>query len=129
MGRLAGGEGRLPESVDLGIPFLDVVLRRALIVTGRGMALSPASLRPAATATAATLAPVMVMLLRRVTRWVGLSDPEETEWELFRECDSRLTNVPPVIELEDIDGRWDNGRGAACVSCSSRRGDQHGAGS
>lgn len=95
-------------------PFLDMVFRRELPAMGSAMALSPASVRAAVTA--ATLVPELVMLLRRVTRWVPLRDPAATECELARECDCRPTDKPPSMELEDMDGRWVSGREACCIS-------------
>lgn len=87
VGILAGGDGRLPEIADRIAVGLEIVPRRPLMVIGRGVILSPASVRAAATA--ATLAPEFVMLLRRLTRWEALSAPDKAEWvwecELLRE--------------------------------------------
>lgn len=83
VGRLAGGEGRLPTIADRERPFFDTVFRRELTAIGRGMATSPDSW--SAAATAATFAPVFVMLLRRVMRWAPLRALPSSECELFRE--------------------------------------------
>jgi hypothetical protein len=107
-GRLAGGEGRLPMIADRERPFLDIVFRRELTPMGSGMAMSPDSWNAAATA--ATLAPVFVMLLRRVMRWAPLRALPRSECELFRECDCRLRVIPPGTEVDEIDGRCESGR-------------------
>ena len=65
---------------------------------------------------AATLAPVLVMLFRRVTRWLPLSAAPMTEWEVLREWDWRVMDMPPDNEL-DIDGRWVRGRDVCWISC------------
>lgn len=114
VGRLAGGEGRLPTTADRERPFLDIVLRRALMEMGSGIALSPDSCWRAA-ARAATLAPVFVMLFRRVTRWVPLRDPESREWELVRECGCRAIDRAGM-GLEDTEGRCESGREVCCIS-------------
>jgi hypothetical protein len=44
---------------------------------------SPAS-RTAATIAATLLTVFEVTLFRRVTLWLGMRDPDETEWEWFR---------------------------------------------
>lgn len=107
MGKLPGGEGRLPAIPDRDILFLDTVLRREPTAIGSGVGRSPASCWRAA-AMAATLAPVLVMLFRRVTRWLPLSAAPMTEWEVLREWDWRVMDRPPDKEL-DIDGRWVRG--------------------
>jgi hypothetical protein len=83
-GRLAGGEGKPTAMADRAMPCFDIVLRREPMAIGSGIALSPASVKAAATA--ATLVPVLVMLFLRVTRWFALSEVDSTECELFREC-------------------------------------------
>jgi hypothetical protein len=82
LGRLAGGEGRLPRAVALAEAFFDMVFRRAVI--GIPVVVSPASLT-AATIAATLLAALEDTLFRRVTRWLGIRDPDDTEWEWFRE--------------------------------------------
>lgn len=77
MGKLAGGEGKLPTIAERAAADFDMVPRRELTAMGKGPTLSPASSRAAATA--ATLAAVLVILLRRVTRWVGLRAPDRAE--------------------------------------------------
>ena len=75
--------------------------------------LSPAS-RTAATI-AATLLAFDELLFRRVTRWLGFSDPEP-EWEWMRECD--FGSDP---EFVDMDNRcWPIGLEACWISCSNR---------
>ena len=118
-GKLAGGDGRLPARPDRERLFLDKVFRRLLTAMGSGVGLSPASWRAAATA--ATLALVLVILLRRVTRWLPLRAAPMTECELVRECDCRLTDRPPDAELDDMDGRCVSGRDVWCISCQSRQ--------
>ena len=81
-GKLAGGEGRLPSAPDLADEFFDIVLRR--LVIGIPTDVSPASLT-AATIAATLLAVFEDTLLRRVTLWAGIRDPDETECEWFRE--------------------------------------------
>lgn len=103
VGRLAGGEGRLPSRPERALPYFDIVLRREPTVMGRGMAISPASVRAAATA--ATLAEGLVMLLRRVTRWFALRELDSTECELLRECDWREVLKLPEEALTGKDGR------------------------
>jgi hypothetical protein len=119
-GRLAGGEGRLPRSPDRALPYFDIVLRREPTAMGRGIAMSPASVRAAATA--ATLADGLVMLFRRVTRWLALRELDSTECELFRECDWREELKLPEDGLTtDKDGRWASGREDCCISCGWKR--------
>lgn len=77
VGRLAGGEGKLPMIVDRAAADLDMVPRRELTAMGRGPTISPASSRAAATA--ATLVVLFVMLFRRVTRWVAFRAPDKAE--------------------------------------------------
>jgi len=103
VGRLAGGEGRLPRRPDRALPYLDMVLRRDPTVIGSGIAMSPASVRAAATA--ATLAEGLVMLFRRVTRWFALRELDSTECELLRECDCREELKLPEDGLTDKEGR------------------------
>lgn len=100
-------------------PCLDIVFRRDPRAMGRGIALSPASL--SAAATAATLVTVLFMLLRRVTRWLALSELDSTEWELVREWDCRVAFRPPDIELVDTEGRWVSGREVCCISWGQTR--------
>ena len=114
VGRLAGGDGRLPTIADRERPALEMVLRRELTAIGRGMAMSPDSW--SAAATAATLAPVFVMLLRRVMRWAPLRALPRSECELFRECDCRLSVRPPGTDVDEIDGRCVSGREVCCIS-------------
>lgn len=84
---------------------LDMVPRRELEAIGSGVILSPASVKAAATA--ATLADVLVMLFRRVTRWVALRAPDKAEWacecELLRECDGSREAARGFVEPVDID--------------------------
>lgn len=122
VGRLAGGDGRLPRTADRERPFLDIVLRRALMEMGSGIALSPDSCWRAAVR-AATLAPVFVMLFRRVTRWLLLKDPESKEWELVRECGCRAI-VRAGVGLEDTEGRCERGREVCCISWKNSRDHQ-----
>lgn len=113
-GRLAGGDGRLPTTADRDRPVLETVFRRALMETGRGIGTSPDSWRAAATA--AMLAPVFVMLLRRVTRLVPLRALPMIECELLREWVCRPRARPPGTGLDEMEGRWLNGREVCCVS-------------
>jgi len=115
VGRLAGGEGRLATMAERERPFLDSVFRRELTAMGRGMAMSPDSWRAAATA--ATLAPVFVMLLRRVMRWAPLRALPRSECELFREWVCRLSVRPPGTDVDEIDGRCVSGREVCWISC------------
>ena len=117
VGRLAGGEGRLPVMTDRGAPLLETVFRRVEMAIGSGMALSPASW--IAAATAAVLVAVLVMLLRRVTR-LALAGPTRMEWELLRECDCRVAVKEPVVELEDREKRCVSGLDACWSSCAGR---------
>ncbi len=114
VGRLAGGDGRLPTIADRERPFLDMVFRRELTAIGSGVAMSPDSWRAAATA--ATLAIVFVMLLRRVMRWAPLRALPRSECELFREWDCRLSVRPPGTEVDEMDGRCVSGRVVCCIS-------------
>lgn len=103
VGKLAGGEGKLPTIGGRAVAGLDMVPRRELTAIGNGPTLSPASSRAAATA--ATLAAVPVMLFRRVTRWVALRAPDKAEyvWELLREWDNGLEAPKEDAEVEEID--------------------------
>jgi hypothetical protein len=85
-----------------------------LTAMGSGMAMSPDSWRAAATA--ATLAPVFVMLLRRVMRWAPLRALPRSECELFREWDCRLSVRPPGTDVDEMDGRCESGREVCCIS-------------
>ncbi len=123
VGRLAGGEGRLPTMADREAPFLDMVFRRAEMVMGSGIALSPASWRAAATA--AAWGAVLVMLLRRVTR-LALTAPTRTEWELLREWDWRLAIKEPAAEVGVTEKRCVSGFDEGWISCVDRREDQRG---
>jgi hypothetical protein len=78
LGKLAGGEGRLPSAPDLADAFFDIVFRR--LVIGIPTDVSPASLT-AATIAATLLAVFEDTLFRRVTLWLGIRDPDETECE------------------------------------------------
>jgi hypothetical protein len=97
-----------------------MVLRRDPTAIGSGIAMSPASVRAAATAT--TLADGLVMLLRRVTRWFALSELDSTECELLRECDCRDEPKLPDDGFTDKDGRWAIGREVGCISCGCEDG-------
>lgn len=102
LGRLAGGDGKLPAITDRDKPFLDRVFRRAAI--GSGVVISPDSV--SAAASAATFAPVFVMLFRRVTRWAPFRALPMTECEWLREWDCRLRERPPGTDVEeDTEGR------------------------
>jgi hypothetical protein len=84
--------------------------------------LSPASANAAATA--AMLAPELVMLLRRWTRWEALRAPERAEcvWELLREWEGKRLAARGFVE-PDIEVRCvDNGGlvGAADISCKNK---------
>jgi hypothetical protein len=108
-GRLAGGEGRLPRAVDLADALFDIVFRRWEI--GIPNVPSLASLT-AATIAATLLAVFEVTLFRRVTLWFEMREPEETEWEWFRECD--LGREP---EFADMERRcWLMGLEECCIS-------------
>lgn len=79
LGRLAGGDGGLPRAADLADALLDIVFRRLAMGT-------PKEASPPASLTAATIAATLLMLFdetlfRRVTRWFGMSEPDETELE------------------------------------------------
>ncbi len=103
--RLAGGEGRLPTRAERATPRVGYcVLRREYggDGQGRGMAMSPASVRAAATA--ATLADGFVMLLRRVTRWPALSELDRIECELVRECDCLGAADDELIDMDGAVG-------------------------
>jgi len=114
VGRLAGGEGRLPARLRREPPlFLDTVLRRAPAI-GTAVTFSPASLRTAATAAAEVA--VLDMLFRRVTRWVGLSEEDRIECELLREWLWRADMLMVVVEEDDIEGRCASGLEACCIS-------------
>lgn len=64
---------------------------------------------------AATLAVVFVTDLRRVTRWVGLSEPVRSECELVREWDWR-PGIPKE-EAAEMEGRCCiNGLEVCCIS-------------
>ncbi len=93
-GKLAGGEGRLPKA-DLADVFFDMVFRR--LVIGIPEEVSPASLT-AATMAATLLAVFEVTLFRRDTRWFVIRDPEDTEWEWFREWD--FGREPECVDME-----------------------------
>lgn len=104
VGRLAGGEGRLPTiAVRAAAAGLDIVPRRALTAMGSAVTLSPTSCRAATTA--AAFAAGFVMLFRRVTRWVGLWTPDKAdrEWELLREWDGGRADDMTDVGPEDID--------------------------
>lgn len=120
----AGGcDGRLAARTAREMPDFDTVFRRPLLmVIGRAVALSApsATTSPMTAATAATLAAVFVMLFRRVTRWVALSELPRIEWELFLECDCR-PGSPATFELEDIEGRCVNGLDVCCISWAGQR--------
>jgi hypothetical protein len=77
LGKLAGGEGRLPRRIDLADALFDIDLRWPDI--GIPGVLSPASLTAATIA--ATLLAFEDTLFRRVTLWLGMREPDETEWE------------------------------------------------
>lgn len=112
VGRLAGGEGRLPTIAARAAALFDVVLRREL--TAIGVTLSPPTSLIAA-AMAAAFAAVFVMDFRRVTRWLALRAPLRMEWELVREWDCRV--VSPEEEADESDGRcWFNGLVVCCIS-------------
>lgn len=112
VGRLAGGEGRLPMIAARAAALFDAVLRREL--TAMGVTLSPPTSLIAA-AMAAAFAAVFVMDLRRVTRWLALRAPPRMECELVRECDCRV--VSPEEEAVERDGRcWVNGLVVCCIS-------------
>ena len=95
LGKLAGGEGRLPRAEALADAFFDIVLRRWEI--GIPKLLSPDSLT-AATMAATLLALFDDTLLRRLTLWLVIRDPEDTEWEWFREWD--LGREPEFVDME-----------------------------
>ncbi len=95
LGKLAGGEGRLPRAAVLADVLLDIVFRRAEI--GIPIEVSPASLT-AATIAATLLAVFEETLLRRVTLWLGIREPDETEWEWFRPWD--LGREPTFVDME-----------------------------
>lgn len=78
LGKLAGGEGRPPGAPDLADAVFDIVSRRLDI--GIPSEVSPASLTAAAIA-ATLLAVFEDTLFRRVTLWLGIRDPTDTEWE------------------------------------------------
>ncbi|KAF4511365.1 hypothetical protein G6O67_003171 [Ophiocordyceps sinensis] len=115
MGRLAGGEGRLPTWV------LDEAFRRTVPKMGMAVDCSP----PATAAVrAARLGPGLVTDLRLVTRWVVLRGPARREWEFVRAWDCR----PGTPEEEELErgGRWCiNGREDGCISWRGRRSHQH----
>ncbi len=94
-GKLAGGEGRPPSAADLADELFDIVFRRWEIGIPKDP--SPASLT-AATIAATLLAVFEDTLFRRVTRWFGMREPEDTEWEWFRECD--LGREPECVDIE-----------------------------
>jgi hypothetical protein len=77
-GKLAGGEGRLPRAADLAEAFFDIVFRRLEII-GIPNVVSPASLTAATMA--ATFPAFEDTLFRRVTLWLVIRDPEDTECE------------------------------------------------
>lgn len=87
--------------VDRTMVGFEMVPRRELVVMGRAVIMSPASLRAAATA--ATLAPELVILLRRVTRW-ALRAPERAEWawvwEFWREWEGNRVLARGFVELD-----------------------------
>ena len=76
-GKLAGGDGRLPSAADLAEAFFDIVFRR--LVIGMPKVVSPASLTAATMA--ATLLAFEDTLFRRVTLWLVIREPEDTECE------------------------------------------------
>jgi hypothetical protein len=80
VGRLAGGEGRLPRAADADLADapLDIVFRLAEMGIPRDV--SPASLA-AATMAATFVAALEDTLFRRDTRWLEMSEPEVTECE------------------------------------------------
>ena len=60
-------------------------------------------------ATAAMLAALVVMLLRRVTLWAGLSVPRDTECEWCRDAEWRIGRLEEGVE--DTESRcWLRGR-------------------
>jgi hypothetical protein len=86
VGRLGGGEGRLPTREVLASAALEMVFRRPPFKIGIALMFSPLA---TAAVRAATLGPGFVTDLRRVTRWFALSEEERREWELFRAWDWR----------------------------------------
>jgi hypothetical protein len=93
-GKLAGGDGRLPRAADLAEAFFDIVFRR--LVIGMPKVVSPASLTAATMA--ATLLAFEDTLFRRVTLWLVIREPEDTECEWFREWD--LGREPEYVDID-----------------------------
>lgn len=148
VGRLAGGDGsgRLPisplvpavaiaaamapprakppnELLTALAPGFDSVFRRAFIARAPFGRTSASWMIAAMAAT--FVAPGLVMLLRRLTRWLALRAEPMIEWEPFLECGSRLAKPLDALVLKeptpfgafDIDGRWVRGLGDAWISC------------
>jgi hypothetical protein len=93
LGKLTGGEGKLP-TADRAL--FDIVFLRLAI--GIPNELSPDSLT-AATIAATLLAAFEETLLRRVTLLFVIRDPEDTEWEWFREWDCR-GREPEFVDMD-----------------------------
>jgi hypothetical protein len=119
LGKLGGGEGRLPTKPDRELALLDTVCRRDdAFAMGRADDLSPSR---SAAASAFTLAAGLVTDLRRVTRWFGLREVvrrEWEEWELARACVCLAGSV--VVEEPERDGRCVKGREDCCISCGQK---------
>lgn len=90
--------GRLPTGIDLAADAFDIVWRRAWVVAGTLLDGSVDSLSMATKA--ARFAPLLLIDFRRVTRWVGLSEPAAIECELVREW------VSPGRTSPDLTGCW-----------------------
>lgn len=146
LGRLAGGDGRgrlpivpfamaIAAAIAVGArgkqpgdplvapaPIFDAVLRRPP-APALGMGKASASCISAAMA-ATVVAPGLVMLFRRLTRWFALRAAPIIEWEPVRECGCRLARPLELLGLKapaafgalGIDGRWVNGLAVCCIS-------------
>lgn len=122
---LAGGDGRLLRPAASGRRPPDFDVRRLAMEIGSAETLSVISpIAPATAAATAAFAALFDTLLRRATRWPVVRGPEIIVWELLRECDCRVVEIPER-ELDDRDGRCVRGREVCRISYDFVKRDQH----
>lgn len=120
LGKLGGGDGRLPTKPDRTLdPLETVCLREDCVVMGRT---DDRSLSRSTAARALTLAAGLVTDLRRVTRWLGLRELVSSEWEEWELARVWVLPVRVVVEDPERDGRCVNGLEDCCGSYRRQRG-------